>query len=186
MDIEPANGPEASWAVPLLTPGGRVYVFYDFNGDKIENLNGKNIRADMLGWFVYRYSDDFGQSWSKERQRLPMRLTAADRGNDWQGKVQIFWGICKPQLADKEVLFSFTKLGKYMLDQGEGFVYRSDNIHLEKDPAKIRWDLWPEGDHGIRTPELGSVQEEHNLAWLGGQRLVLRLSHHDRVPGPLL
>jgi len=27
VDIEPADGPEASWVVPLLVPSGRVYVF---------------------------------------------------------------------------------------------------------------------------------------------------------------
>lgn len=170
VDIEPADGPEASWAVPFLTPSGRVYAFYDYNGEKIDSLKGKKIRADMLGWFAYRYSDDNGRSWSKDRYRLPMRLTACDRGNDWQGQVQIFWGICKPQAAGQDVLFSFTKLGKYMLDQGEGFVYRSDNILTEKDPTRIRWQLWPEGEHGLRSPALGSVQEEHNLVWLGGQR----------------
>lgn len=170
VDIEPVTGPEASWAVPLLTPAGRVYAFYDFNGDRVSTLGSrKNIRADMLGWYVYRYSDDFGQTWS-ERQRLPMRLTACDRGNDWQGKVQIFWGICKPQIAMGQAYFSFTKLGKYLLDQGEGWVYHSDNILTEKDPARLHWDLWPAGESGIRSPALGSVQEEHNLVWQGGRR----------------
>jgi hypothetical protein len=170
VDIEPADGPEASWVVPLLTPGGRVYAFYDYNGDHVDSLGGKKIRADMLGWFVYKYSDDFGQTWSKERYRLPMRRTSCDHGNDWQGRVQIFWGICKPQVAGREVLFSFTKLGKYMLDQGEGWVYRSDNILTETDVTRLRWDLWPDGDHGIRAAAFGSVQEEHNLVWLGGSR----------------
>lgn len=170
VDIEPAGGPEASWAVPLVTPSGRVYVFYDYNGDGIHSLNGKRIRADMLGWYVFKYSDDHGQTWSKERQRLPLRLTACDRTNDWQGKVQIFWGICKPQVAERDVVFTFSKLGRYMLDQGEGWLYHSDNILTEPDVAKIHWDLWPEGDHGIRAPELGSVQEEHNVVSFGAGR----------------
>lgn len=170
VDIEPADGPEASWVVPLITPGGRVYAFYNYNGDQIDTLGGKKIRADMLGWYVYKFSDDFGRTWSAERYRLPMRLTACDRGNDWKGQVQIFWGICKPQVTDRQVLFAFTKLGKYMLDEGEGWVYHSDNVLTEKDVTKLRWDLWPKGEHGIHAPEFGSVQEEHNLAWLGGQR----------------
>ena len=29
--IEPDNGPEASWVMPLKVPGGRVYVFYTYN-----------------------------------------------------------------------------------------------------------------------------------------------------------
>jgi hypothetical protein len=163
VDIEPADGPEASWVVPLLTPSGRVYVFYDYNGDGVDTLVGRKIRADMLGWYVYRFSDDGGRTWSGERYRLPMRLTACDRANQWQGQVQVFWGVAKPVVSGGAAYLAFTKLGKYMLDEGEGWVYRSDNILAEKDPAKLRWDLLPEGDRGIRLPEFGSVQEEHNL-----------------------
>jgi hypothetical protein len=171
VDIEPADGPEASWAVPLVTPGGRVYVFYDYNGDRVRTLRGNPVRADMLGWYVFKYSDDNGRSWSRQRYRLPMRVTACDRGNDWQGRVQIFWGICKPRVAGTDVYFAFTKLGKHLLDNGEGWVYRSDNLLTEKDPAKVRWDLWPTGEHGIRADAFGSIQEEHNLVQVEGKRL---------------
>ena len=103
IDIEPADGPEASWVMPLVTPSGRVYAFYDYNGDRIDRLGDKDgLRADMLGWYVYRYSDDGGRTWSRKRHRLPVRVTACDRGNDWEGKVQIFWGIGKP-IADYRV-----------------------------------------------------------------------------------
>jgi hypothetical protein len=169
VDIEPADGPEASWAVPLLAPSGRVYAFYDYNGDRIDTLRGRKIRADMLGWYVYKWSDDFGRTWSAERRRLGMPPAACDLGNDWKGEVQIFWGICKPQAAGADVLFSFTKLGKYMLEKGEGWIYRSDNVLSEPDPAKVRWELRPDGDRGLRGEAFGSVQEEHNLAWLGGR-----------------
>jgi len=163
VPIEPPDGPEASWAVPLLTDFGRVYAFYTFNGDEIRHHpdDGREIRADMLGWHVYRYSDDGGLSWS-ERHRLPMRITAADRANDWGGEVQIFWGIDKPVAVNGAVYFGFTKLGRYMLDNGEGWFWRSDNILTERDPERIDWELLPEGEHGIRHPECGSIQEEHN------------------------
>ena len=96
--------------MPLITPSGRVYVFYDYNGDNIRTLpNGKKIRTDMLGWYCYKYSDDNGQSWSK-RYRLPVRVTACDRTNAWKGNVQIMWGIGKPIVVDKSVFFAFTLL----------------------------------------------------------------------------
>ena len=166
VDIEPADGPEASWAVPLLVPGGRVYAFYDYNGDRVEALKGRKIRADMLGWYVYKYSDDGGRTWSPGRRRLPMRLTACDRANQWEGRVQVFWGVSKPIVAGASAYFAFTKLGRYLLDQGEGWVWRSDNILTESDVSKLRWEMLPEGDAGIRAPEFGSVQEEHNLVAL--------------------
>lgn len=34
-DIEPADGPEASWAMPYITPRGRIYVFYTYNADNL-------------------------------------------------------------------------------------------------------------------------------------------------------
>jgi len=160
VDIEPSAGPEASWAVPLVTPFGRVYVFYDYNGEGVRTLRGKPIRADMFGWYAWRFSDDGGRTWS-DRRRLPMRVTACDRGNDWGGKVQIFWGVSKPVVQNGSAFFGFTKLGKYMLDEGEGWVYRSDNVLTERDPAMINWQLLPEGDRGIRNDRFGSVQEEH-------------------------
>jgi len=166
MAIEPSDGPEASWVVPLVVPSGRVYAFYTYNGDNVRTLRGKPVRVDTVGWFAYRYSDDGGQSWSAKRYRLPMRLTACDRANDWGGKVQIFWGIDKPKVAGRRVYFAFTKLGKYMLDQGEGWLYCSDNILAEPDVAKLRWELLPTGEHGLRAPEFGSVQEEHNVSAL--------------------
>jgi hypothetical protein len=168
--IEPANSPEASWVTPLITPGGRVYAFYDFNGDRVRELRGKPIRADMLGWYAFRHSDDNGQTWSKERYRLPVRVTDCDRTNDWQGAVQIFWGIDKPKVDNGVVMFGFTKLGKYMLDYGEGWFFRSDNILTEPDVAKIHWEMLPIGETGLRAPEFGSIQEEFNIVPLGGGR----------------
>lgn len=162
IDIEPSAGPEASWIVPLLVPSGRVYGFYTYNGDRVDTLRGKPCRADVHGWYVYKYSDDHGRTWS-ERHRVPLRVTACDRGNDWQGQVQIFWGIDKPNTFGGDAVWAFTKLGKYMLELGEGWVWRSDNILSESDPAKLHWQLLPLGDHGIRRAEFGSVQEEHNL-----------------------
>ncbi len=173
VDIEPTDGPEASWVVPLVTPGGRVYAFYTYNGDKVYQLPGeeKKIRADVHGWYAMKYSDDHGKTWSAQRYRIPMRATECDRTNDWQGRVQMFWGIDKPKVDDGAVYFAFTKLGRYFLAEGEGWLYRSDNLLTEPHVDRIRWQLLPDGERGIRAPEFGSVQEEHNLVPLGDGRL---------------
>lgn len=157
VELESAHGPVASWGMPLVTPTGRIYVFYVFNGDEITGR-----RADMLGWYCYRYSDDDGRSWSK-RHRLPLRVTEVDRGNDWKGEVQIFWGIGKPIVTDGAAVFGFSKIGRYMLDESEGWFFRSPNLLTERDPSAIEWELLPEGEHGLRAPEHGSIQSEQNL-----------------------
>ena len=171
IDIEPSDGPEASWIVPLITPGGRIYGFYTYNGDDVRTLNDRPIRADTIGWYAMKYSDDGGRTWSAKRYRLPLRVTACDRGNDFGGAVQIFWGIDKPNIVGRDAVFAFTKLGKYMLEMGEGWLFRSDNLLTEADPEQIRWELLPLGDRGIRKEEFGSVQEEHNLVPIGEQDL---------------
>ncbi len=166
IDIEPADGPEASWAMPLVVPGGRVYVFYDYNGDRIDYVGDRrNVRADMLGWYVYRYSDDHGHTWSARRYRLPVRQTGIDRRNDYGGRVQMFWGIGKPIIAGRSVLLGFSKIGKYLIDESEGWFFRSDNLPAEPDPDRHEWRMLPDGDVGLRAPG-GPIAEEHNLVGL--------------------
>jgi len=171
VDIEPADGPEASWVMPLVTPGGRVYAFYTYNFDNVRTLNGKPIRADTLGCYAYKYSDDGGRTWSAQRYRLPLRLTQVDRENEWGGEVQLFWGIGKPVVFGNTVYLTFTKVGKHLVDKSEGWVFRSDNIFEVDDPADIEWQMLPEGDVGIRSPALGDVQAEHNVVVLGNGNL---------------
>ena len=167
VDIEPADGPEASWVMPLVTPSGRVYAFYTYNADNVRTLNGKPIRADTLGCYAYKYSDDGGRTWSKERYRLPLRLTKVDRENEWHGEVQLFWGIGKPVAFGNTVYLTFTKVGKHLVDKSEGWVFRSDNIFDVEDPNDIEWQMLPDGDVGIRSPAVGEVQAEHNIVVLG-------------------
>lgn len=164
IDIESSRTIESSWVVPMIVPSGRVYAFYNYNGDNIRNIGNKPIaRPTLLGWYVYKFSDDHGRTWSTERHRLPLPVAAVDRQNDWQGAVQLFWGIDKPTIVGGDAMFAFTRMGKFIHDFGEGWFYRSDNLLTESDPAKIRWRLLPETEHGVRHDDLGSVQEEHNF-----------------------
>ena len=174
VDIEPESGPEASWVTPLITPAGRIYAFYTYNGDNVSTLpnSDKRIRSDTHGWYAFRYSDDNGATWSAQRYRIPMRVTDVDRGNPWRGELCLFWGIDKPKVKDGKVYFAFTKLGKYFMQDGEGWVVVSDNLLTERDPDKLVFKLLPEGEKGIRNPALGSVQEEHNLAPLTKSDLI--------------
>ncbi len=164
--IEEPSDESASWAMPYLTEYGRIYVFYDYNGDKIHSLGARqNIREDMFGWYCFKYSDDNGKSWSK-RYRLPVRLTDVDRVNDWKGAVQILWGIGKPINLDKGMMFAFTKIGKYMLEDSEGWFFRCKNINTERDPGKLNWEMLPEGEKGLKNTDLGTINAEQNIVQL--------------------
>jgi hypothetical protein len=174
VSLEPDTGPEASWATPLLTPYGRIYAFYTYNGDNVVTLpdSDKRIRADTHGWYAFRYSDDEGATWSERRYRIPLRVTDVDRRNPWRGEVCHFWGIDKPKARDGRVFFAFTKLGAYFMQEGEGWVVASDNLLTERDPDRLVFRLLPASETGIRNPALGSVQEEHNLVPFGAEGLL--------------
>jgi tetratricopeptide (TPR) repeat protein len=170
VDIEPAAGPEASWATPVVLPTGRVLVFYNYNGDKIHG--SIRTRADLLGWYVFKYSDDQGRSWSAQRYRLPMRKSYADRANEWGGKFVIFWSSDKPKMVGQSLFFAFSRLGGWLQDEGEGWFYRADNILTAKNPKDIDWQLLPEGAMGIRAAEYGPVQEDHSTVQLSNGSLL--------------
>jgi hypothetical protein len=160
IDIEPADGPEASWVVPLLVPAsGRIYAFYTYNKDNQRTVlteDGRELtRVDSLGSYAYRFSDDGGRSWSAERYEIPMRLFECDRNNPYGGDVRFFWGVGKPFIHDEAAYVVSCKvgsLGRGFFTQNEGVLFRSDNLLTEPDPNEHRWETLPEGEVGVRTP----------------------------------
>lgn len=157
IPIEPADGPEASWGMPFKTSYGRIYVFYTYNKDSLPP------RADTHGGYMFKYSDDNGFTWSKQRYEIPVREMAIDRINTFKGRTRSFWGVGKPFLKGSSMYLGFAKVGKYAGDlTSESCFLKSTNINTEKDVRKIRWETLPEGDHGLRAPK-GSVAEEVNL-----------------------
>jgi len=104
---------------------------------------------------------DFSYSF---RYRLPVRKTNVDYQNDWNGEVQILWGIGKPVDVNEGMMFAFTKIGKYMLENSEGWFFRCDNINSEKDPEKLNWIMLPDGEEGLKNLQLfGPINAEHNI-----------------------
>ena len=109
VDIEPANGPEASYAVLLKVPYGRIYAFYNHNTDNVREVkqeDGKmQKRVDSLGHYVFKYSDDHGRSWSAKRYDVPIREFECDRNNTYGGKLRFFWNVGRPPiLGDAAVM----------------------------------------------------------------------------------
>ncbi len=186
--VEPADGPEASYAVPLKTPGGRVYLFYNHNSDDRRFVkaddppykDGKCYRVDSQGYFVFKYSDDHGRSWSRERYKVPVREMQIDRENPYGGAIRYFWNVGKPIVHEGAAYVSLHKvggLGHGFFTRSEGVLLRSDNILSESDPRQIRWETLPEGEQGLRTPPGGGpIAEEHSYCLLsdGGFYSVYR------------
>lgn len=172
IDIEPATGVEASWAVPFKTPGGRVYAFYTYNKAnlrEVPNAASASRRVDTLGVYAFKYSDDNGRTWSKERHEIPLHVTEADRDNNFGGQTLFFWGVSKPIIHKGKVYWGWNRVTRWgvpgTLARSQGHFMSSDNLLTELDPSRVRWKILPESDDGIRAPK-GPIAEEANLVSL--------------------
>ncbi len=173
--IEDCDGREASYAVIYKTPYGRIYVFYNHNTDNIRKVKADNppyidgycYRVDSLGYFVFKYSDDNGKTWSKKRYNIPVREFRIDIENADRGRVKYFWNVGKAFEYNGSAYVPLHKVGGFgdgFFTKSEGALLKSDNLLIERDPEKIRWETLPEGDIGIRTPAGGGpIAEEHSF-----------------------
>ena len=178
VDVEPQSGPEASYAVLLKTPGGRIYVFYNHNTDNVREViadkpaynDGINRRVDSLGHFVFKYSDDHGRSWSAQRHNIPQRDFEIDRRNPYGGRLKFFWTVGRAftyRGAGYVPLHKVGGFGEGFFTSSEGVLLRSPNILTERDPLKITWETLPEGEIGIRAPAGGGpIAEEQSFSVL--------------------
>jgi hypothetical protein len=169
--IEPADGPEASYSVMFKADSGRIYVFYNHNTDRLKSVKTEDgrvfKRVDTMGYYVFKYSDDHGRSWSEKRHVVPVREFEVDRKNVYGGAVRFFWNVGRPVVSGSEVVMTLHKvgaIGEGYLAQSEGVFLTSSNLRTERDPEKIAFETWPEGEVGIRAPGgVGRIAEEHCL-----------------------
>jgi hypothetical protein len=178
IDVEPADGPEASYAVALKAPGGRIYVFYNHNTDNLRRVkadirpyrDGWCTRVDTQGYFVFKYSDDHGRTWSQKRWAIPVREFQIDRENPYAGEVRFFWNVGKPFTHGGAAFIPLHKVGRFgygFIGRSEGVLLKSPNLLTESDPQKVSWETLPDGDVGLRSPEGGGpIAEEQSFVTL--------------------
>jgi hypothetical protein len=159
-------------------PGGRLYCFYNHNTDNVRAVKaddppyagGLCRRVDSQGYFVFKYSDDHGRSWSAERTPIPVREMAIDRENPYGGEIRYFWNVGRPFIHAGAAFVSLHKvggLGHGFFTRSEGVLLKSEDILTEEDPARITWQTLPDGDAGLRTPPGGGpVAEEQSYCVL--------------------
>ncbi len=174
VDVEPVNGPEASYAVLFKAPYGRIYCFYNHNTDNVREVRredkGVYKRVDSLGYYVFKTSDDHGRSWSSRRYPIAVREFECDRTNVYGGRLRFFWNVGRPLVLGNAAILVLHKVGAMgagFFAQSEGSFLRSESILDERDPERIRFETLPEGDVGLRTPTGGGrVAEEQSVALL--------------------
>lgn len=178
VDIEPADGPEASYAVLLKVPSGRIYAFYNHNTDNLRRVKADNppyrdgwcTRVDTQGYYVFKCTDDHGRIWSQTRYPIPVREFEIDRENPYGGKVRFFWNVGKPFAHEGAAYVPLHKVGGFgrnFITRSEGVLLRSPNIFTEADPEKVTWETLPDGDIGLRPPPGGGpIAEEQSFCVL--------------------
>ena len=178
VDVEPADGPEASYAVLLKAPMGRIYAFYNHNTDNLRRVkadtsaykSGYTTRVDTQGYYVFKYSDDHGRTWSPQRYPIPVREFEIDRENPYSGAVRFFWNVGKPFIDAGVACVPLHKVGRFgagFLARTEGVLLASDTLLTESDPSKAIWQTLPDGDIGLRAPAGGGpIAEEQNVSVL--------------------
>jgi hypothetical protein len=191
VPVEPGDPRENSYAVMFKTLAGRIYIFYNHNTDNVREVkchDGKKVftRVDSLGHFVFKYSDDHGRSWSAERYDIPFRLFRCDRENVYGGKLCFFWNVGKPFALNGSAYVSLHKVGQMgegFFQQSQGVMLKSDNLMIEANPAKIRWQTLPDGDIGLRTPPGGGpIAEEQSYCVLSDGSIYCAYRSVDGYP----
>lgn len=179
VPIEPADGPEASYAVLLKVPFGRIYAFYNHNTDHVPEVKREDgstyKRVDSLGHYVFKYSDDHGRTWSARRYDVPIREFECDSKNVYGGKLRFFWNVGRPLVVGDAAIMVMHKVGAMgvaFFAQSEGAFFKSGNILTERDPEKITFETLPDGDIGLRAPVGGGrVAEEQSIVKLSDNSL---------------
>jgi concanavalin A-like lectin/glucanase superfamily protein/BNR/Asp-box repeat protein len=194
--LEPAGGPEASYAVLLKVPvtrsagTRRVYCFYNHNTNNVREVkredSGVYTRVDTLGHYVFKYSDDHGRSWSTRRYEVPVREFEVDRKNIYGGKIRFFWNVGRPLLLPDAALLTLHKVGAFgqgFMTISEGVFMKSRNILTERDPEKLVFETLPEGDAGLRAPKGGGlIAEEQSVTVLSDGSLYCVYRTVDGYP----
>lgn len=195
VELEPTDGPEASYAVLLKAPGGRIFCFYNHNTDNVRRVvaeksdwspDGYFDRVDTLGYYVFRYSDDHGRSWSALRTPIPQRLFEIDRENPYEGRILFFWNVGRPFADRGRACVPLHKVGRFghgFLARSEGVLLCSANLLTLPDPTSARWETLPDGDVGLRTPEGGGpIAEEQSYSVMADGSLFVVYRSVDGHP----
>lgn len=136
---------QASWAFPIVSASGRIYLFYSREADTFD------YARQTSGIMSCIYSDDLGSTWS-DYTDIPMRMTPYDIG---QVQNNIVFQI-PTKTADGAHLIGYTKWSgpKVSKASGESRIYfmKIYNIDTDPEPADFEVRFFPEDENGLTVP----------------------------------
>ena len=134
------QGQMASWAFPLVSRSGRIYVLYSQNVGKFDTFPHTTGRMDGI------WSDDNGRTWSKP-QNVAMPRTSRDNPDPSFPGNWICWQ--KPQ--------RLTKDGRYLAG-----ITRWTSLAVKKNPTKS----WISHDSAVEFMRFDNVDDNPEVAGL--------------------
>ncbi len=156
----------------------KVYVFYGFNQGQLKYMQPDDqaptgersvdlLRGDMQldEGFRIKLSTDGGRSFASDRLTIPVRRTAIDRANPWQGETMGAFHCDKPSVIGGAVYFAFQKTveGGGETPNSEVFIMRSKDFLTADDRAEATWETLPLGDRGLQHRSRLALGEEPHI-----------------------
>ena len=154
----PGEGFSASWAVPLVSKSGRIYVIYCQSGPKWDV--GRNVSTRFTGI----YSDNSGKTWSSP-QTIEMPRTSRDNPDPSYPPNCIIWQ--KPARLARD--------GRYLVG-----MTRTTSPAVKKNPGKT----WTSSDSAVEflrfeNLDLNPEPAGLKISWLAYDKDALTMPHRD-------
>jgi hypothetical protein len=186
-EIEPADGPEASWAVPWYhAPSNKLYVFYVYNYEgltSVPNSNGvgSSSRCDSVGAIAYKVSTDKGLTFGS-RSLLTLDAKAIDDRNPWSGSKRLHWLYGRAHTYESKLFFGFSKMGEVVggnqFVDTEAFVLQLD--YDSSGSISNPLQLPSTGSVGLRNPDDSDITEEPDVLVDPDDGLISVFTRTDR------
>lgn len=168
----------ASWAFPMVSRSGRIYVLYN------QNHGNQGWIQMHTGTMDGVYSDDRGRTWSKPQQ-VPMPRSPHD---DPEGKIPgewIVWQIPMRDLDGKHFVGYTRWVNQAVTNRPDAYGWtqiesvcefvRFENLDDDPEPKDIRTSYSAWGDKSLRVPHFKypelSVAQEPSIVRLPDDRL---------------
>ena len=144
------NDKQASWAFPVVSKSGRIYLFYFRETDYVDNHRG------ISAAFACMTSDDFGKTWS-ESTDIPLRMTPFDSSAVQNNNIYQL----PRRLPDGRYLFAYTKWSSYLIkprhskwyeDDAHLYFMRCENLDEDPEPKDLRFTFLPDDENGVGIP----------------------------------
>ena len=121
---KPGDGLIASWAYPLVSKQGRIYVLYSQHAGKHDTY------PHATGWLDGIYSDDHGSTWSKP-QNIPVPRSIYDNPDPTMPPNMLCWQKPLRLGQDGKYFAGFTRWTSKAVKSSPTKSWISDDSHVE-------------------------------------------------------